>query len=70
MTKHDKQTMPMLAVQIDTKKPSTTQTTYHNPLSQLCFGIHYELVFNQQVPFVLKHDSIREAQQRLVGSES
>jgi hypothetical protein len=44
--------MPMLAVQKDTKKPSTTQTTYHNPLNQLYFVIHYELVFNQQVAFV------------------
>jgi hypothetical protein len=52
MTNHDKQTMPMLAVQKDTKKPSTTQTTYHNPLSQLYFVIHYELDFNQQVVFV------------------
>ena len=33
MTKNDEQTMPMFAVQKDTKKPSTTQTTYHNPLS-------------------------------------
>ena len=44
--------MPMFTVQKDTMKPSTTQTTY-NPLSQLYFGIHYELVFNQQVAFVL-----------------
>ena len=53
MTKHDEQTMPMFVVQKDTKKPSTIQTTYHNPLSQLYFDIDYELVFSQQVAFVL-----------------
>ena len=53
MTKNDEQTMPMFAVQKDTMKPSTTQITYHNPLSQLYFGIDHELVFNQQVAFVL-----------------
>ena len=53
MTKHDEQTMPMFTVQKDTMKPSTTQTTYHNPLSELYFGIDNELVFNQQVAFVL-----------------
>ena len=53
MTKHDEQTMAMFTVQKDTMKPSTTQTTYHNPLSQLYVGILYELVFNQQVDFVL-----------------
>jgi hypothetical protein len=53
MTKHDEQTMPMFVVQKDTMKPSTTQTTYHNPLSQLYFDIDYELVFSQQVAFVL-----------------
>jgi hypothetical protein len=52
MEKNDEQTMPIFAVQKDTMKPSTTQTTY-NPLSELYFSIHYELVFNQQVAFVL-----------------
>jgi hypothetical protein len=45
MTKNDEQTMPMFTVQKDTMKPSTTQTTYHNPLKELYFGIDYELVF-------------------------
>jgi uncharacterized protein (DUF1800 family) len=43
----------LFVVQKDKMKPSTTQTTYHNPLSQLYFGILYELVINQQVAFVL-----------------
>jgi hypothetical protein len=34
----------LFVVQKDKMKPSTTQTTYHNPLSQLYFGILYELV--------------------------
>jgi hypothetical protein len=53
MTKHDEQTMPMFVVQKDKMKPSTTQTIYHNPLSQLYVGILYVLAFNQQVAFVL-----------------
>ena len=52
MTKNDEQTMLMFTVQKDTMKPSTTQTTYHNPLSELYFGIDYELVLNQQIAFV------------------
>jgi hypothetical protein len=53
MTKNDEQTMLMFTVQKDTMKPSTTQTTYHNPLSELYFGFDYELVFSQKVAFVL-----------------
>ena len=51
MTKNDEQTMPVCCSKRH-NEALTTQTTYHNPLSQLYFGIHYELDFNQQVAFV------------------
>ena len=44
--------MPIFAVQKDAMKPSTIQKTYHNTLSELYFGVLYELDFNQRVAFV------------------
>jgi len=37
--------MVVFAVQKDTVKPSTTQKTYHNPLSELYFAVKIVITF-------------------------